>query len=686
MLTPGSVSYLVAGAFFLVLMLLLITSWRGRLQGAVLVAATLMNTVWAFTLAYEAAYRNAPLQLIFLVEILRSAIWIIFLLRLLGTRKVGVNIRILRFLFYALLIVVLGVILVPGLSELFGSVRSLFIPSMLVMSVTGVILVEQLYRNTRADYRWAVKYLCIGLGGMFVYDLFLYSHGTLFQGIDKNIWHARGVINALVVPLIAVAAARNPSWSLDVFVSRKIVFYATGLIGIGLYLLAMSVGGYYISIYGGGWGTLAQASFLAGAILLLLIILFSGQSRARLKVFLSKHFYNYKYDYRDEWRRLIRTLSSSREDTPLRERTIKAVAQIVESPGGAIWTNQEGREFVQVTSWNFPEPDDAIEAVDGSLARFLEQQQWIIDIQEYRREPERYSPLLMPDWLIRLPDAWLIVPLVHEAYLLGFMVLSRPRAPVELTWEDYDMLKMVGSQAASYLTQYEANQELAQSRQFDAYNRLTAFIMHDLKNLILQQSLILKNAARHKDNAAFIETAFETIDNSVRRMRRLLEQLQRSGLKGAVRSVELSGLLAGIVESCRAIQPFPELEIQDEVKVNVDPERMTLVVGHLVRNAQEATPQDGFVRVSLSREGHNAVVTVSDNGSGMDQKFIRNRLFQPFDTTKGSKGMGIGVFQTREFARSMGGTLSVESVEGKGTTFRLVLPESIAGGSGRIDG
>lgn len=674
MINAGIVSYLAGGILFLVLTVLLTTSWKGRLQGAVLIAAASINTLWAFLLAYEAGYGSFSLTLTFIAEVVRSATWLTFLLRLLGSEHGKVLSHTIITIIAGLWISVVGIIFIPTFSNLFDSVRGVFIPGMLVISTAGLVSVEQVYRNSREDYRWAVKYLCLGVGGLFAYDLFLYSQALLLRGIDLDLWNARGAMNALAVPLIAVAAARNPDWSTDVSISRKVVFYATGLIGIGVYLLVMAIGGYYIRIYGGSWGTLVQLTFLLGAILVLMVLLFSGQVRARLKVFLSKHFYNYKYDYREEWHRLIRTLSSPDEDMPLQERTIKAVAQILESPGGAIWINQEGDDYVQVSNWNFPELNHAVESKGSNLLRHLEEKQWIIDIDEYRLESDRYVGFTLPNWFEPLQYAWLIIPLIYEECLLGFMVLSRSRAPAKLTWEDYDLLKTVGSQVASYLAQYEADQKLAQSRQFETYNRLTAFIMHDLKNLILQQSLMLKNASKHKNNAAFIETAFETVENSVKRMKRLLEQLQQGESRGTFRGIELSKLLAEVVSSCSDKLPLPELEVQDNIVARVERDRMALVIEHLIRNAQQATRKDGFVRIRLKSEGHNAIVEVYDNGCGMDEKFIRNRLFKPFDTTKGSQGMGIGVFQTREFAREAGGDLFVSSAPNTGTTFKLILP------------
>ena len=112
----------------------------------------------------------------------------------------------------------------------------------LTLAIAGLVLVEQLFRNARPQSRWAIKYLCLGVGGLFAYDFFMYSDGLLFKRLDVNLWQARGLVDTLVVPLIAVAAARNPEWSLDVFVSRRVVFHGAAVLGAGIYLLVMAAG------------------------------------------------------------------------------------------------------------------------------------------------------------------------------------------------------------------------------------------------------------------------------------------------------------------------------------------------------------------------------------------------------------------------------------------------------------
>jgi putative PEP-CTERM system histidine kinase len=689
MVNIGAVSYVTGGLAFLVLTILLITSWRGRLHGALVVATSVTSTIWCFVLAYNAGTSRIPLVALFTLEAVRDGVWLTLLLALLGAHARSRTIpQFVTLAAHSLWIGVLFYIpivhfgLQPTRSASAGSAATILGP--LVLALAGLVLVEQLYRNTRPEKRWAIQLLCLGAGGLFAYDLFLYSQGLLLRQINADVWNARGVVNALVVPLVAVSVARNPEWSLRIFVSRHIVFYTASLIGAGIYLLAMAVGGYYVRVYGGSWGNVAQIVFLFSAGLLLLVIMFSSQVRAALRVFLAKHFYRNKYDYREEWLRLIETLATPTEEIPLRERTIKALAQIMASPGGGLWLRHDGKEFRPVAHWNVMIPDSATENADSPLVSFLQERQWIIDIREYTHDHTRYPNLTLPGWFDALDHPGHVIPLLQEDKLLGFIVLARADQVRKLTWEDTDLLKTAGRQVASYLGQHEAAQLLAEAKQFDAFNRLTAFIMHDLKNLIAQQSLVVRNASKHKDNPAFIADAISTIDNSVARMNQLLTQLKHGELQGPGQTINLSTLLARLIEECKSRKPVPTIESADEeLHAYAVPEGLAMVLGHTLRNAQDATQADGYVRIHLKRAGQTAMIEITDNGCGMEAAFLRDRLFRPFDTTKGSRGMGIGAYQAREMVRAMGGDVEVRSEAGKGTTFRITLPLFVDSGASR---
>ncbi len=679
-LTIGTVSYSAGALFFLLLTLLLLTSWRGRLQGGLLVLATLSTALWAGLLTVQVGYHSLPVQVVWSVEIWRDTAWFLFLFNILniadsGKERPKLGVKRWALGVYGLCGVLLIMTWLPWEPWKTFIDLDLHIPSHILLAVIGLALIEQLYRNTRPEQRWSIKFLCLGIGSLFAYDFYVYSDALLFKRIDPDVWNARGAVCALVAPLIAVSAARNPQWSLDVFVSRGIVLHTATLLGAGVYLLTMAAAGYYIRYYGGSWGAVLQFIFLFGAGIVLLGLMFSGALRARMKVFLSKHFFSYKYDYREEWLRLMRTLSSGEDQTSLYERAIRGIAEIVECPGGALWMRRDTGWLVPTVRWGIPEFQGMSIPADSSLVRFLEERQWVIKMDEYDSEPELYGDLHLPDGLYQFPRAWLVIPLMHHDQLRGFVVLVQPRAPIPLNWEDIDLLKLVARQTAAYLTQYEAAQALADARQFEAFNRLSAFVIHDLKNLIAQLSLVVSNAARHKHNPDFMDDAIETIKHSVDKMNGLMKHLRRASFNGQAVAVDLGVVLRDVVNGRARQAPKPELEtVEEGLVIRADHDRLSAVLSHIIQNAQEATRNDGYVRIGLRSEADRAIVEVKDNGIGMDATFIRERLFRPFDTTKGLTGMGIGAYESREFVRAQGGDVEVISKPDQGTTFRLVFP------------
>ena len=404
MINTGVISFVTGAILFLVLTLVLLTGQQGRSRKNALKFASIVSTVWlgftAVTIYYEAAFFS------YLVEPVRSFSWLLFLGFVLVSSITDTRLADTRFRKAAIIAASYTVLLTTMvLYRIFAGAGSinylgfdLLYAGFLLTSIVGLVLVEQIMRNAHIESRRAVKYLCIGLGVIFVYDFYLYSNALLFQGLDVNAWEARGFVNGMAVPVLAIAIARDPRLSLDIFVSRRMVLHTTALLATGIYLLAMGVGGYYIRTKGGEWGTVVQVIFLFGAGLVLMVLFFSGRVRASLRVFINKHFFHYKYDYRDEWLRFIQTLSSGQPDDRLRERAIHSIAEIIDSPGGILWMRQMNR-FVPVASWQMPVSSHDVVASDHPLIQFMAAREWLIDIDEYERDPALYNHLELPEWL-----------------------------------------------------------------------------------------------------------------------------------------------------------------------------------------------------------------------------------------------------------------------------------------------
>ena len=675
----GVIGYAADAVAMAVLGLLLVTTWRGRLQGGLLLLAVVATVLWAGLLAVQAQWQVIPSQVIWAAEAARIIAWCAFLLRLVGRLQQGLA-EHLRLLYLGVLVG--GALLLLPFEDLLPAVfpgagaaawlGKLRLIGQLLLTVAGLFLVEQLYRNTPWQHRWGIKFLCFGLGALFVYDFYFFADALLFGRLDTGVWLARGGVNALVMPLIAVTVARNPQWSFDLSVSRTVVVHSTTLVAAGVYLLFMALAGYYIRAYGGEWSAVFQPLFFFGAALLLVVLLFSGQLRSHLKLFVSKHFYSYRYDYREEWLRLIRVLSGKVLQATLSERIIFALGELVDSPGGAIWVRDTDGHCTFRICWNLP-PSAVDRRWHGEeLCAALAPEGRIVEVAE--------APVVgLPDWLRDSAALWLLVPLLHEERVIGFVVLARPRAPQQLGWENAQLLQAAARQAASYLAFEEAAAALAEAQQFEGFNRLSAFVVHDLKNLVAQLSLVSRNAERHRDNPAFVDDALQTVRDSVERMNRLLLQLRSAVPTDAERRVAVRPLLARVVAERTIQDPVPNLRCRagDDAEVCVDPERFSTVLRNIIQNAQEATDGRGSVEVRLSGDDDMVTIDIEDDGCGMDEEFVRERLFRPFDSTKGLAGMGIGAYECKTFVALAGGRLDVKSELGQGTCFRIQLPRAL---------
>ena len=687
----GFWGYGIAAAGYALLATLLVVSWRSRdrraLSGILLVAGAATSMVWSASIAAGIANLAGAIQASSVLEIVRDISWFAFIGFLLtrpnrfskpntGDVVPPLAQRMPTLLWTGVATLVCALVIEVGRIvslDLFSP--SLYFGVRVLLSIVALMLIEQVYRGTAPDDRWSIKFFCLGVGGLFAYDLALFADAMLFRQMDVELWAARGFINIVTIPLIAVSAARNPQWSLDIAVSRRMVFQSTALLSAGTYLLIVSAAGYYIRFFGGTWGGVLQTTVLFAGLIGLGLILASGTWRARLKVFINKNFFSYRYDYREEWLRLTRELTEEGHDESFGARAVRGIANLVEARGGGLWVKQELPRYERVAHWQAPLLRDDPEPQDGALARFLQDKEWVINLDEYRGTRPNYGNLVLPDWLSGDDETWLVIPLMLHDDLFGFIVLLPARTKVNINWEVNDLLKTAGRQVASTLAQLNANRALLVARQFESFNRMSAFVVHDLKNLVAQLSLMLSNATKHKDNPEFQADMLDTVDNAVDKMKRLLLQLRVGTVPADEPApVDLQDVVLSALKSKAPLTPRPTILVDAPgIRTMAHRERLDRVVGHLLQNAAEATPSNGTIEVRVRAQDQSAIIEVEDSGVGMSEDFIRTRLFKPFESTK-KNGMGIGIYESREYIRELGGQLDVESRETEGTRFSIALP------------
>jgi putative PEP-CTERM system histidine kinase len=661
MVGGGPVTAAVIGYGLCAIAFLLVTAAGvyGRLAGrqkALLAFGCLATSAWAVANAASPALHSlVPPAL----ELMRTFAWCAFVATLLGSGQ------------RQIVVAVAAAAAATATAMAFGAVGAEHLQ--VLASVLGLLLLENIYRNSRPDGRWGLKPLCLGLAVIFVFDFFLHANGILSHGIDDRYVASRGFVDTLAAPLLLLAVARGRAWPNNIRLSPQLMFHSAVLIASGAYLLAMGLAGAVLRSLGEIWGPVIQTVFLAGGLVALLLAVASATLRSALRLFIHKHFFRHRYDYRQVWLKFIRQMSDAGQGSDLHARTLRAVADLVDSPEGALWTRSaEDEAFFPTASWSFGEALPAVPTSDP-FVDFLADKGSLVDIEVERAAPQPQ----LPDWLLGHRRAWLVLPLIHQRQLQGFLVLAAPRSHRDIGWEEEDLLKTVGAQAASYLAEEQASRALAEARRLEDFNRRFAFVVHDIKNVVGQMALLVENAERHGDKPEFQRDMLATVTNSVGRMRGLLAQLgaQRDRPPaGPLPPIDLGALVQRLGDSWRSSSPsLAVIDCGQPVWGVGQAEPLEAALSHLIHNAIEACGKAGRVTLAVKQEGSEAVVEVRDDGPGMAGDFVRNHLFRPLDSDK-AQGFGIGAFQARVLVRNMGGRLDVDSAPGKGTAMRICLP------------
>ncbi|WP_374944060.1 XrtA/PEP-CTERM system histidine kinase PrsK [Sphingomonas sp.] len=548
--------------------------------------------------------------------------------------------------------------------EALASVRALF---RMLAAAGALVLVNHAHAacvvGGRGRARIVLLALALGWGG----DLLAF--GAQYADIAEAgmLAEIRGLTALAVAATILLAGQRRNDRR--VAVSRTVAVRSLSAAALAAYAGLVAVLTSVAAAFGGDHARIAQTAIVIGATAALLTLLSTPWLRAWAKVKIAKHLFSHRYDYRVEWRRFTDTLGHP-DAGLLATRVVKAIADLTDSPAGLLLV-ADGTRLDAGAAWNWDPAEGDGDA--SALTAYLAETGRIVELDDVRSGTADAKEIVrVPSWLLARADAWAVVPLAHGGRLAGAVVLARSPVDRALDWEDLDLLRLAGTQAASHLAEDRAHAALAEAQRFDEFSRRFAFLIHDIKNVASGLTLVARNAERHAANPDFRADMIATLKDSSDRMATLLARLapQDGARPATLSSVDVGALCLRLGHARRAQHP---VIVEATVAFAVaHAARLEQAIGHLIQNAIEASAAGTPVRLSVVQSGERVAIAITDEGSGMSAGFARDELFRPFASTKPA-GFGIGAFEARQLVAAMGGTLSVCTREGEGTCFTILL-------------
>jgi putative PEP-CTERM system histidine kinase len=547
----------------------------------------------------------------------------------------------------------------------------------LISTVVVLMNLERTFRAAVGTMRWRIKFMILGLIILFAVRGYTCSQALLWQSMDPSLV-ALDCGGLVLGCLLMVRSLFRDASEVAVFPSKDVLKNSLTVLVAGIYSVCVA-----ILFKLAGWVESFEAKALVFLIVLVGVMVAALSDRARMHTrrFISRYFQKPLYDYRTVWRTLTEGIASRVQQTELCQATVVLISEIFQVLSVTIWLVDEKREnlvFASSTSLSgaagagmHPQKEEAM-AIFQALQTHRDPADFETSKEDWAVALRRLTPTQFPD----SGGSRICVPLLGGGLLLGVIALGDRVGGIFFSLQDFELLRCVGDQVAAGLLNSQLSQKLLQAKELEAFQTMSAFFVHDLKNTASTLNLMLQNLPVHFDNPDFREDALrgmaktcEHINGLISRLTLLRHDLQIKPVESSLNDV-VSGVLsdwnrvAGIT-LVKNLRPCPEILL--------DREQITKVVTNLVINASEAISQSGEIRIETSQNNGWAVLLVADDGCGMTPEFLNRALFRPFQTTK-KKGLGIGMFQSKMIVEAHGGRIEVESEARKGTSFRVLLP------------
>lgn len=569
----------------------------------------------------------------------------------------------------------------PGSSPLTISNAAKFLHTcVLLCCVLVLVNLERTFRASVGTMRWRIKFMVLGLGVIFTVRAYTSSQALLFRGLTPGL-HVLDATALLVgCALLFRTLLRTGHFDVSVYPSHSVLHNSFTVMLAGVYLVIVGVLAKVAAWLGGDAGFQLKALIVLVAVVGLSVVLMSDRVRLLTKQFVSRHFQRPMYDYRTVWHAF--TLGTTRrvEQSELCTAIAKMVSEIFQALSVTLWAVDDKKEnliFMTSTSLSEVKAEQIrLDSADAAeVIKALSQHPEPIDIDVSKEHWAAALRRSHPEEFRRGGNR-VAVPLLAGGDLLGVLVLGDRVGGLPFSMQDLDLLKTVGDQAAASLLNIQLSQRLSQAKQLEAFQAMSAFFVHDLKNTASTLSLMLQNLPVHYDDPKFREDALRGIGKTVEHINDVISRLSVLRHELALKSVDCD-FNELVADTLKAFPQVPGIELVQELQplphIRIDPNQIQKVVTNLLLNAKEALAKAGQICVRTSQQNGWAVLAIRDNGCGMPADFISSRLFRPFQTTK-KKGIGIGMFHCKMIVEAHQGKILVESEPGKGTEFRVLLP------------
>jgi len=550
----------------------------------------------------------------------------------------------------------------------------------LVSAIIILMNLERTLRNSVGHMRWQIKFMILGIGCIFAVRIYTASQTMLFHALNASLELVNTGVLLLGGILTVWSLFRTRLLNLDVFLSQSFLYNSFTILFVGVYLIVVGALAKLALHFDSGHNIPFSAFFVLLALLGLSILLLSDRLRRKMKRFISRHLQRPLYDYQKEWLKFTGKTVSVTDIKKLCNVVVNMISKTCDIMSVTIWILDESGEQVNIggsTVFSKGKPSE-IKSIENEMIEFVKifRRENVPFDFDYSKEdlPSEYKDLredFFTDARIRY-----CIPLTAGDSLLGLLTVSNRVGGDDFSVEDFDLLVTMANQVAANLQSLMLSERLTEAREMEAFQKMSAFFVHDLKNLASKLSLTMQNLPIHFDNPEFRCDALQSISQSVDKIKLMSSRLTSLSQKLAVHPAEasindvVSATLAGLDGSLKEtiteqLQPVPPVEI--------DSEQIQNVLTNLILNANEATGETGEIAIVTGQRDGWVFIAVHDNGSGMSQNFIERSLFHPFQTTK-QKGMGIGLYHSKTIIEAHKGRIEVESEEGKGSVFRVVLP------------